>query len=448
MALPKVWVGYIIAAFFVVVELLEAIQDPTLRNTTPWDRLIYLLGVIYWLYWIYRLHQVIAAVTNSSHPITPRQAAGYNIIPVYNIYWFFKWTNEVTNFVNNRLSSRQMAKGWAGFFLLIGFLLGAFVDGGIGLAVIFSVGGYLVHKIRLAIPFPEEGHLNHWGQIKLALRTAMGSVCFMIIFYWAQDFFKESWQKRADSLLAIFLVFLIIVVFLEPVTDMVRKFLGIHPQHEAVPQGKGFLRILTILIVIATGVLHGVIHEKIQHNPLVFATQTIVAFFIAGGITYSWTVGTRRRPFRAKWLGAVCGFLVGVLILPLICKIFTEKICLTPTAVFVFTILGNGLFWGLAGFAGGWGIDRGWGARPIMIVLILFGAILVVNFLPLFYLYYLDPNLLIESAEMLGWSNMYLRALFDLVKVLGWGFGLWADPHACELLGGECRDSAVGSAYS
>ena len=149
--LPNVWVGYIIAAAFLVVEIGEAIIDPTaVDRVTLLPVLIALGGWIYWMFCVYRMHKVIAEATNSSHPITPGKAVGYHFIPLYNLYWVFKWTNEITNFVNSRSSSKQMAKDWAGFFLFIGFLL-RIVDVAIALAVIFSVGIYLTRRISSAI---------------------------------------------------------------------------------------------------------------------------------------------------------------------------------------------------------------------------------------------------------------------------------------------------------
>ena len=86
-ALPRVWVGYIIAAAFLIVEVSEVIIDPTAtERITVLPVVIALGGWIYWLFCIYQMHRVIAEATNSYHPITPGRAVGYHFIPFYNVY--------------------------------------------------------------------------------------------------------------------------------------------------------------------------------------------------------------------------------------------------------------------------------------------------------------------------------------------------------------------------
>jgi Flp pilus assembly protein TadD len=115
------------------------------------------------------MHKVIGIVTNSTHPVTPGKAVGYHFIPFFNLYWIFKWPNEITNFVNSRSPSKQMSMGWAGLFLLVASVLGRSVDGGLALAVIFSVGVYLNHKISGVVKTEEasEDHAvevnENWG---------------------------------------------------------------------------------------------------------------------------------------------------------------------------------------------------------------------------------------------------------------------------------------------
>lgn len=100
-ALPKVWVGYIIAAVFLIVEVGEVIIDPTTaERATILPIAIYLGGWIYWLFCVHRMHKVIAEATDFYHPVTPGQAVGYHFIPFYNFYWIFKWPNEIADFVN------------------------------------------------------------------------------------------------------------------------------------------------------------------------------------------------------------------------------------------------------------------------------------------------------------------------------------------------------------
>ncbi len=265
----------------------------------------------------------------------------------------------------------------------------------------------------------------------------------MIIYYALLDFRNKPWLVRIDSLVGIFLAFIIIIAFLHPLAEMIRKVLHIAPEEEILPQRKWFLRSLAGAIVLATGILHGVLHEEIMSNPLGFGVLLITVFVFAGSITYSWTVGVRRRFWRAKWQGAFYGFILGSLVIVLICKLFPERgFCQLNMEGFIAGIMSNGLVWGLLGFAGGLAVDQGWGSRPVVIVIFLLAASLVSN-LPLFYLQYLQDPDLPTIAKLLGWSTIMPRVFLDIVKVLGWGFGLLVDPHSRELLGGP-REPAGG----
>jgi tetratricopeptide (TPR) repeat protein len=150
-ALPKVWIGYLIAMLFLAVEIVEGFSGTAAATEqTLLDNAVALGGWGYWLWCIYQMHKVLAEATNHTHPITPGKAWGYFFLPFYNFYWIFKVPIEIANFVHRR-SSRHMSHGWAGFFLLSGILLVRLVDTALGLAVIFSVGIYLNRRINSAL---------------------------------------------------------------------------------------------------------------------------------------------------------------------------------------------------------------------------------------------------------------------------------------------------------
>jgi len=151
--LPKFWVGYFIAAIFIIGEILEIIVNPASveQEISLIFRVIALGGWIYWLICIYKIHRVLAELTNSAYPITPAAAVGYHFIPFYNIfYWIFKWPAEIAKFVNARLERRITSKDLGVFLFLVPFV-GRYIDGGIALMVTFSVGHYLSRKILRVI---------------------------------------------------------------------------------------------------------------------------------------------------------------------------------------------------------------------------------------------------------------------------------------------------------
>jgi len=46
-------------------------------------------GWAWWFFWLYRRHQQLAQLTNSTYPVTRKQAVGLHFIPGYNLYWAF-----------------------------------------------------------------------------------------------------------------------------------------------------------------------------------------------------------------------------------------------------------------------------------------------------------------------------------------------------------------------
>lgn len=140
--LPKIWVGYVIAAIMAYLVYLEVNAS---SSVFIW---ITIIGVAYWFFCVYRIHNILDIITNFQYPISPSKAILGHFIPFYNIYWVFKWPNELANFVNRIVPTRGMAKGWSGIFLLLG---GIMFSGVLGVVFIFGVLGYCNSKIRRAI---------------------------------------------------------------------------------------------------------------------------------------------------------------------------------------------------------------------------------------------------------------------------------------------------------
>jgi len=150
--LPNFWVGYIIAVLFLIGEIIQVIAKLILVKQRVYP-MISPIGVAGWIYWficIYQMHKVLAELTNSTYPIRPAAAVGYHFIPLYNVYWIFKWPAEIAKFVNAHLAREAAFKG-AGVFLFLAPFLSTVAGAGIPLIIAFSVGHYLSRKISQAI---------------------------------------------------------------------------------------------------------------------------------------------------------------------------------------------------------------------------------------------------------------------------------------------------------
>jgi len=100
------------------------------------------------------LHDVMAQIPGYNHSITPWRAVGMHWIPIYNFYWVFKWPSEIATFVNWRTQLPTMKGAIAGLLVLLAVLVGRFVDGAIGLALLFSSGSYISKFVRRALTAP------------------------------------------------------------------------------------------------------------------------------------------------------------------------------------------------------------------------------------------------------------------------------------------------------
>ncbi len=148
--LPVLWPAYLILAVSFIIEIYADL------NVSPGG----LICLIYWLSCVHQIHAVLAEISSGSYPIKPGKAAWYHLIPFFNLYWVFKWTNEMEKFINLRLGSSEGMNGIAsGIFLLIGFCVGKVLGGVFGMAILLGVLIYIRSKIKKvlgAIPLCED----------------------------------------------------------------------------------------------------------------------------------------------------------------------------------------------------------------------------------------------------------------------------------------------------
>jgi hypothetical protein len=155
-SLPKVWIGYFFVFAKVLILYIEITIDPNSVEVPPEIWFIDAAGCAYWLFCVHRMHQILKQFTNGTYPISPSKAVVFHLIPFFHFYWAFKWTSEVSNFVNKRGEVKSMSKKWPGFFLFITFFLGV-VEYSLAIIAMFTVGLYINKKIRRVV---ELGHGN------------------------------------------------------------------------------------------------------------------------------------------------------------------------------------------------------------------------------------------------------------------------------------------------
>jgi hypothetical protein len=158
--LPQLWVGYLLGFATIVAEFVDASLHPPDRviNEIPIPNLyLFLLmfvGGVYWLVCVYRYHLVMQHVPGWKHPISPARAVGFHFIPIYNLYWVFKWPQEIARFVNWRFGQPVMKPQMVGLMVFAAFVMRFLLDPGLGLILLFLAASYVSGCLRKAFVSP------------------------------------------------------------------------------------------------------------------------------------------------------------------------------------------------------------------------------------------------------------------------------------------------------
>jgi hypothetical protein len=162
--LPTIWIGYLLGVATMIAEYVAVSLHPELTKAPDLAKgefvvpplylfLTGFVGGIYWLACIYRIHVVLARVPGWTHPISPARAVGFHFIPIYFLYWIFKWPLEIAKFVNGRLRRPLMKPVMIGIATLLALVTHLF-DSGFGLILLFLPLSYVSQCIKQALAEP------------------------------------------------------------------------------------------------------------------------------------------------------------------------------------------------------------------------------------------------------------------------------------------------------
>jgi hypothetical protein len=162
--LPKIWIGYALClATFIDEAIVFAKHSPIVSGQLFIPPLhLFLLGFVSFVYWlvsIHKLHVVLSLVPGWRHPISPARAVWFHFIPLYNLYWLYKWPRECANFVNWRMQGTVLHPRNAGLFMLGSYVLSVLLS---SLFLVFFSLSFVATWVRraLTVPFrfpPSEG---------------------------------------------------------------------------------------------------------------------------------------------------------------------------------------------------------------------------------------------------------------------------------------------------
>ena len=153
---PRIWAGYLLGVATLVAEIVAIALHPELAKEPLLIPPLYLflanfVSFVYWLVCVYEFHVILSRATAGQYPIKPLRAAWFHLIPVYGLYWVFKWPRELARFVNNRLQVSFMNPDRAGLAIFIAFAAFLVLDRGLGMILMFWAASYLSRCLRYAL---------------------------------------------------------------------------------------------------------------------------------------------------------------------------------------------------------------------------------------------------------------------------------------------------------
>jgi hypothetical protein len=309
--LPRMWVGMTIAAVCFLCQLVDS------------DALVFLvsmLGSCYWLFCVHRFHKMLAECTRCAYPISPRRAVGFHFIPVFEYFWFFRWTRQLARFLDEESGGKPTAKVWPGVLLTGIALLGWFpLFKSFRLFVVFGLGIYFTRKLRRVLPECQPLSLRRAHQWKLATSAGVGAAFSFVLFQSLYRFFGENRKEQMNELATILVVSIGVLIFLEPVFDGLRKMLGVAESHSVVHESRPWSsRLAVFAILVFASLFHGLMDSNIAHDMRDdwVRTLTVLAIgtLVSGGITYFWVAASHRHPSHAARSGLLSGAVLGVLV--------------------------------------------------------------------------------------------------------------------------------------
>ncbi len=158
--LPKIWIGYLLAFATLLGEVIAVARNPELAKGADISAIpleIYLptfVAVVYWLVCVHRYHVVLANVPGWKHPISPARAVWFHFIPVYVVYWVFRWPAAIADFVNQRMHAPVMNKWTVGTMFFASLLCRLFVDSALSVAMLFFACTYISGFLQRALAAP------------------------------------------------------------------------------------------------------------------------------------------------------------------------------------------------------------------------------------------------------------------------------------------------------
>ena len=153
---PRIWVGYLLGVATLITEIIAVTLHPELAKEPLLIPPLYLflanfISLVYWMVCVYEFHVILSRATAGAYPVKPLRAAWFHLIPLYGLYWVFKWPRELARFVNSRLPAPLMRPDRTGLAVFTAFVVFLVLDRGFGMILLFSSASHLSRCLRYAL---------------------------------------------------------------------------------------------------------------------------------------------------------------------------------------------------------------------------------------------------------------------------------------------------------
>ena len=154
--LPRIWVGYLLGVATMIAEVIAITLHPELAKEPLLIPPLYLflanfISLVYWLVCVYEYHVVLMHASVGTYSIKPARAAWFHLIPIYGLYWVFKWPRELARFVNSRLQAPLMRPDRTGLAVFVAFVVFLVLDRGVGMMLLFWAASHLSRCLRYSL---------------------------------------------------------------------------------------------------------------------------------------------------------------------------------------------------------------------------------------------------------------------------------------------------------
>lgn len=164
---PRIWVGYLLGLATIITEMVAVSLHPELAKEPLLIPPLYLflanfISLVYWIVCVYEFHVILWQASSRKYTIKPLRAAWFHLIPIYGLYWVFKWPRELAGFANSRLHAPFMNPDRTGLAVFAAFVVFLVLDRGLGMILLFWCASYLSRCLRHALtagPASPEGQL-------------------------------------------------------------------------------------------------------------------------------------------------------------------------------------------------------------------------------------------------------------------------------------------------